>query len=264
MKNLTTKTHEELQALRAKVAHRREYLDILELELFNTRAMLQEFTNVYNQRISPLEHEYQRLEQLLEREIDYSDRPPADRKQQKGQQASGAGNGKGPQPPPNTKYSKKMISRDPEFEQQIRELFHNLAKRFHPDLAGAEDDKAQREKIMAQINEAYTTRDLGTLQSLATMARATANGNSGPAAELASLKIELRNLEAMIFEVEHTIREIDNSPAMQMRTDMNIETQSGRDLMADLESSLRERIQELRGHLLDLGLDPKLIYMKKP
>lgn len=258
MKSLSPQSHADLEALRTKVARRREYLDILELELFNTRGMLQEFTAVYNERIGPLEREFQRLEQLLEREMEPPRPESSPRQGQNGRPGSDTGTA-----PPSSQYSRKKISKDPEFEQKIRELFHNLAKRFHPDLAGAEEDKKRREQIMAQINAAYTTRDLGTLQSLAKMTRSTANGNSGPKAELASLKIELRNLEAMIFEVEHTIREIDNSPAMQMRTDMNMETQSGRDMMADLEANLRERIEQLCEHLLDLGIEPEEIYEKK-
>lgn len=137
-------------------------------------------------------------------------------------------------------------------------MFRNLAKRFHPDLAGDDVDREQREKIMAQINEAYSSRDMKTLQSLAERAKASRNGSSrSPKVELARLKMELSDLEAMVFEVEHTIRELDNSPAMQMRTEYKIETQAGRDMLADLRESYQMRIDELREHLIDLGVEPE-------
>jgi hypothetical protein len=59
--------------------------------------------------------------------------------------------------------------------------------------------------------------------------------------------------------VEHTIRELDNSPAMQMRTEYKIETQAGRDMLADLKESYQMRISELRDHLIDLGVEPEVL-----
>ncbi|MQC27088.1 MAG: hypothetical protein DWG76_06545 [Chloroflexi bacterium] len=258
MNKLSVPEPEELAGLRAKTAHRREYLGILEMELFNTRAALQEFTDEYTARLGPLEIEYQRLERLMDEAIEEDELGPGSAQGHNGhreQQSSQE------QPGPERRSARQALKiKNPNYERKIRELFRNLAKRFHPDLASKPEEKEAREKIMARINQAYSARDLRTLETLAKEHAALIGGTAeGPAAELARLKIELRELEAMIFEVEHTIRELDFSPAWQMRSEVQSERQAGRDKLGDMQGNVKERIAELREHLLDLGVNPKFV-----
>lgn len=259
-KSLSPHLYEDLSAMRAKVAHRREYLQLLQTELFNTRAYLQEFTDLYNAKMSKLENEYARLQRLLE-ESGTEDEPPGEYRRRFHQHGR-----------PGRKHTRsgkatderQALPSNPEYEEQIRLLFRNLAKRFHPDLAENPREKKERERIMAEINVAYTARDLKALESLAKQPKASSNGTPvSPSAELASLKVELGHLEGMIFEVEHTIRELDLSPAMQMRSDYQSGNRYGRNLFEDLRSNLQERIDELREHLLGLGLEPEEIDLKE-
>ena len=259
MKKLTYPALEELERLRAKVKYRQGYLELLEFELFNTRKGLQEFTDAYNTRLGELEKELNRLQHLMEARFEEEEKlrealPGGEKK--KGWRFYSR-----PQADENEQNDKaKKINKDPEFEKKIRELFRNLAKRFHPDLAEGKGDKNEREKIMARINQAYGARDLRSLEKMAKQAGARDSGNAiGPQAEILRNKVELRNLDAMIFEVEHTIREIDLSPAMQLRNDLNFEIEAGRDFFADIERNIKEKIREISDHLLDLGIDERLV-----
>jgi len=255
-KSLSPHTPEELVSLRAKVGHRREYLKLLEFELANTRGALLEFTELYNQRVGPLEAEYNRLELLMDEAIAFEEARTDSTGNHNGRHESAKANRRGGKKG-GGQPNKEAKPKDPEFEQKIRELFRNLAKRFHPDLVDDPKEKRAREKIMSRINQAYAARDLSALQELAEHIQNRPSDSRDPNVELAQLKIELRQLEAMIFEVEHTIRELDLSPAMQLRSDFNSEAQAGRDLLADIEASLKVRIAELREHLLDLGIEPE-------
>ena len=253
MNKLTHQTLEAVKAVRAKVAHRREYLDILEMELSNTRLALQEFTSLYRQRLGPLENELSRLEQILDEGTRLREHRRSANGGGKTQEQTGD---KHKSRQHHRKESRLPSTKNPLFERKIRELFRNLAKRFHPDLADEAGEKKQREEIMSRINQAYSARDLKALETLAEESGAYSNGKStGPEDELIRLKVELRHLEAMIFEVEHTIRELDISPAMQLRTEAKIEDNAGRDLFGDMEFDLKLRIAELQEHLLDLGLE---------
>jgi len=263
MKKLTYPALEELERLRAKVEHRKGYLELLELELFNTRKGLQEFTEAYNARLGELEKELNRLQHLMEARFEEEEKlrealPGGEKK--KGWRFYGR-----PQADDDEKDSKaKLANKDPEFEKKIRELFRNLAKRFHPDLAEGKRDKNEREKIMARINQAYSARDLRSLEKLTKQVGARDSGNAiGPQAEILRNKVELRQLETMIFEVEHTIREIDLSPALQLRNDLNFEKEAGRDFFADIESNIIDKIKEISDHLLELGVDERLVAQKK-
>ena len=254
MNELTHQTEEALKAIRAKVAHRREYLNILEMELYNTRQALQEFNNQYRTRLSTLELELNRLEQILDDNISSPEKEQerSDSSKTKDEQERTEGNSAHSHKPKNQLKS----TRNPDYERKVRELFRNLAKRFHPDLTNDADEKNRREEIMAKINQAYTARDLDLLQELAQDSAIQSDSQAtGPNAEYLRFKIELRQLETMIFEVEHTIRELDLSPAMQMRTEAKTEENAGRDMLGNMEFDLKLRIAELREHLLDLGLE---------
>lgn len=51
---------------------------------------------------------------------------------------------------------------------QLKSLYRELVKRFHPDLARTEVERQQRETVMKRINAAFHDRDLDALQSLFT------------------------------------------------------------------------------------------------
>ncbi len=63
----------------------------------------------------------------------------------------------------------------------------------------------------------------------------------------------------MIFEIEQTIRELDLSPAMQMRGDANDARPHRRDILREMETDYRSRINDLREQLMGLGLDEEVI-----
>jgi len=141
--------------------------------------------------------------------------------------------------------TKNFLFRTREFEQMEMQFFVKEG-----------EDKKQFEKIMAEINQAYMAKDLETLEALAQTHGSSLNsGSKLPTAELARLKLELRQLDAMIFEIEQTIRELDLSPAMQMRGDANDGRPHRRDILREMEADYLAKIADLREQLLALGLE---------
>jgi hypothetical protein len=59
---------------------------------------------------------------------------------------------------------------DAETEAEILRLYRELAKRFHPDRARSDKERARRTDLMLKINIAYRERDLVTLQAMARQA----------------------------------------------------------------------------------------------
>lgn len=257
-KSLTSPLDAELSGLRAKVARRREYLDLLEVELANTRAALLEFTQLYNTRIGPLEAEQKRLQEMLE-QMTADQAPPGNdwrgRKQEEKQRQNHHNNGHKRNEPIIEK--KPVASNDPDYERKVRDLFRKLAKQYHPDMAHGSEDKKRHEEIMSEINQAYSVKDLEALEKLAKRNGHSnaGGGHSSPAAEIARLTTELQQLETMIFEVEHTIRELDLSHAMQMRSELKADQDDGRDALAELEAEFKARIAILQEELLAMGAD---------
>lgn len=56
---------------------------------------------------------------------------------------------------------------DAESERSLKALYRDLAKRFHPDLARSEDERAQREAVMKEVNAAFHERDFDRLRRVA-------------------------------------------------------------------------------------------------
>jgi hypothetical protein len=254
--SLSTALPPDLLALQARVARRREYMELLEVELSNTRAVIMEFTQVYSARIGPLENRHRQLQELLEKLTADFAPPDTEWKGRKGGQQQKAQNGhKNEEPKPKPKKAKPAET-DPNYERKVRDLFHRLAKQHHPDLAQAEEDKKRRVAIMAEINLAYSDKNLEALENLEKDHQLASGALwSGPEADLARLTMELRQLDTMIFEVEQLIRELDLSPAMQMRSSMKADRETGRDYFRDLEADYRSRIIDLQEQLIALGAD---------
>jgi len=255
-KSLVSPFEAELSVLRAKAVRRREYLDLLEVELGNTRAALQEFTLLYNTRIGPLEAQQTRL-QLLLAQMTADQAPPGNDwrgRKHEAKQKLRHGNGHKQEEPIIKK--RPAANADPDYERKVRDLFRRLAKQYHPDMAQASQDKKRHEQIMSEINQAYSAKNLEALEGLAKRnGHAASGGQSTPTAELARLTTELQQLEAMIFEVEHTIRELDLSHAMQMRSELRADQDDGRDSLSELEAEFKTRIAILQEQLLALGAD---------
>ena len=243
-----------LEPLRARVQRRREYLELLEVELANTRAIVQEFTRLYSERITPLENEQTRLRQRLD-DLTADLAPPP---------SGWRGRGRGSRPAPGVNghneseprpKEKPPAPKDANYERKVRDLFRRLAKQYHPDLAQDADEKQRHAEIMAEINNAYMAKDLAALETLAVSQVGPEVFSNLPEAELARLTVELRQLDAQVFEVEHTIRQLDLSPAMQMQSDLRSERGGRRDLLTEMEAEYRERIDALREQLMGMGVE---------
>lgn len=253
-KSLSTHLNADLEPLRVRVQRRREYLELLETELTNTRTIVLEFTRLYNERITPLENEQTRLRKMLE-ELTADLAPPPSGWQGRKRHAppKAASNGhESPEPAPK---EKPAASKDVAHERKVRDLFRRLAKQYHPDLAQDEEERARNASIMAEINQAYMAKNLAALESLAKDHKLFESLSDLPEAELAKLTLELRQLESLIFEVEQIIRDLDLSPAMQMHSDGRGERGGRRDPLVELETDYRGRINDLREQLTGMGVE---------
>ncbi|MDH5508029.1 MAG: J domain-containing protein [Anaerolineae bacterium] len=261
----------ELAGLRARLALKQEYIAVLELELFNTRADLNEFTEIYNRQIAPLQRQVNSLRKKLFKTLEErraetgengDDYPAMGINGMKRDEGPEAGEPDDPKDNGRKKKSKARISKNnapkisPSLEARIRDLFRNLAKRFHPDLTSDPAEKSWREKIMAQVNQAYTARDLNTLLALAEYPDQFANSSmQSRSDELDYLKVELVRLDGVIREIEATLKQIEVSPIMQLRREIGMAQRDGRDLLADMTADLEMQIMNLVEYLASLGVE---------
>jgi hypothetical protein len=249
----------ELTKLRVRLNKKREYIAILELELFNTRVALHEFSVIYNEQIMPLEHRLRQLRRKLYEVLEA----------QHGPGENEAADFNEPEEPDFTFKEKgdngwrkirgkKRKAGSPKQEEKIRDLFRELAKRFHPDLTNDPAEKKWREEVMTKVNQAYANRDLKTLQALAEQPdRPPPSAMQTHEQEIASLKAELKRLDGVIADLKARIRHLEESPAWQLKLEARMQRRSGSDLLTEMANKLKEQIADLEEHLIVLGIELK-------
>ena len=73
--------------------------------------------------------------------------------------------------------------------------------------------------------------------------------------QIKKIKTELKRLDRLLAELESTLKQIDLSPAMQLRLEVNMSRRSGRDLLSDMAADLEHQIGDLEEHLVVLGVE---------
>ncbi|NIM95172.1 MAG: hypothetical protein GTO18_15860 [Anaerolineales bacterium] len=243
----------EVRELKEEVAFRQDRIAQLELDLFDTRAELALFEREYEERLGLLSHRRRDLEELL-----HDARRSAARKAQWGQRSESDDmhedvvdqfqrkwrqNNPGPLPP-------KQKSIDEESAEELKGTFRMLAKRFHPDLAKDSQEREWREQVMAEVNEAYNSGDLATLESIGKkpdyVEPAPTKTRDGLISDLYE---EIKRLDGVIGNLEMTLKNLVNSQTVKLMLEASIAKTEGRDLLADMEDALKIEIRRLEDEL---------------
>jgi hypothetical protein len=267
-KSLQSTADAELTMLRLRLNKKREYIAILELELFNTRVTIHEFMIIYKERIGHLENYLRNLRRKLYETLESKNSAPNEQKDgfdpseddeeftYKDRDENNGWRKIGEQK--KSKYSPKM-------KEQIKNLFRELARRFHPDLTSDPEEKKWREEVMTRVNQAYANQDLKALRALSEQPdRPVDSPNQTNEQEIAALKAELKRLDGVIADLKARIKHLEESPAWQLKMEARLKRRSGSDLLSELENKFKEQIADLEEHLIVLGIDLEEISVSNP
>ncbi len=248
-------TNPHLRSLRTEIAERQEQIAQLELELFEMRSELAEFERLLEARVRPLERELERLTNDLNRA-----RRQAERRAQWGDRADQE------DIPDVVSQFERAWRREPGAQQapahevpsaersNLRALYRELAKRFHPDLTTDPDQKKWREGVMAEINQAYQAKDLAALRALQNRP-----DRPPPAVEKTSeeltveMQAEVIRLDAVIAKLQRQLNELAASELVQLQLSVSMAKQSGRDLLAEIARDLEREIAQVKVELAALA-----------
>ena len=241
----------EIEALKQKITIKKERVQILRHELDNTLESLEEFSIQVNEIIAPLERRAADLKEKLRaalafQKYSYKKEFPEEAFEQVEEEQ---------EEEKAFQFEKEQRpDLNPEQKKKIKTLFRDLAKRFHPDLACDDEDKAWREETMTRINNAYQDQDLGELARLSKMPNHRNSETSMTRDELLTkLETECAYLDSLITDLEKQIKELDYSLAMQLKLEKNLTRQNGHDLLTDVARKLEEEIERLEQELATIG-----------
>lgn len=199
----------------ARVGHLMDTLAALEAEIqaYNDRIQMARNKAIFGYEHLSVERQYQRAWQA----------PPAS----------------APRPPPTPP--------DPRSEAEIKRLYRQLARRFHPDLATGETDRARRTEKMRAINGAYAARSLVELVALAQEPEARIDtGPEQPGQTEAQLvevlQAELARCQRRLREIEKELRNLRYRPSVELSLEVKIARRQGRDLLGEMAGELEPKI----------------------
>jgi hypothetical protein len=247
----------ELRSLQDELARKQERVADLELEVFDAQSDLRRFEAEVDGRLGAS----QRRLAELERELVQARRQAA-RRAQWGERAESpdlmvdsvdqferAWRREEPVEPPPPKPVQ-----DEDTRKEVKALYRKLAKRFHPDLTTDPAEKAWREGIMAEVNQAYAAADLAALRALDRRAdRAVEQEPKTRDQILAEILSEIKRLDRLIPHLESELRRVIQSPLLELKLETTMARRQGRDLLGEMASDLRIEIARLEAELADLS-----------
>lgn len=138
----------------------------------------------------------------------------------------------------------------------LKQIYRQLVRRFHPDLAADPQERARRNQLLAEINAAYAAGDIHALQALAAQP-ATAPGNEPlEAIQLHQLRQIHQQLTARLAALEREHHDLVNGDMMWIKLQVSLAKREGRDYLRELADQLDreysielDRMDELKRRL---------------
>ena len=137
---------------------------------------------------------------------------------------------------------------------ELKKLYREIAKRVHPDLADSGEERLRRNKVMAEVNEAYAVGDEARLRAILRewQSRPEAVEGEGPAAELVRCIRKIARAEERMRAIEAEIDELGVSELYQLRRKVQQARREGRDLLAAMAADLTGRIAHAQRRLQEV------------
>jgi hypothetical protein len=250
-----TPEEEELEKKRAQLAGLESQLAERELELATLRAELAAFERRYL-RIVGLR--YAQLDKL-EAEIAelFASRAPENREAQERAQQSRA----------QARESSEAAGQAESFGETedfipsdtLKRLYHEIARRMHPDMADDPEERKRRESIMAEATNAYERGDEARLRQILAEWESSPESvkGEGAGADLVRVIRKMAQVERRLQAIATQITQLVESELHQLRTKVEEAAAQGHDLLAEMAQRLDAQLEDARQRLSELLDSPK-------
>jgi hypothetical protein len=264
-------TQQQIESLKFKIAQQETELADLESEILDIEQEMKAFTERYNRLIKPLQDKLNIIQDMIA-DLEKEKRsppaspqpgsrwttwtPPADyvpveeqyRQAWQIPKQRAAGFDAAFQALPTSAASQDNA------KQELKSLYRQLARRFHPDLSTDPAERERRNRLMAEINAAYSERDLGALRALAAQPENARIDEPIAVLQLRQLQQIHDQLARRIGELRFQRSELFNGEMMSLKIQASLAAHHGRDLLQEMADQLEhdyrarlDRLDELRG-----------------
>lgn len=126
----------------------------------------------------------------------------------------------------------------------LKQLYRSLARRFHPDLALNDADRAYRTDLMMAINAAYAAGDLERLEALAGEPDSITHEPDTPEELATALQHEVDRCRRRLEEIAAELAMLENHHSTRLMRRAERAAAVGRDLLEEMAADLRSRVAE--------------------
>lgn len=237
---------EKLTRLRAEITQVQDELIEAEAELADQKADIATFEYEYNARVGYLldnltaleaevKHYLDRIKSIRNKRIFGTEHVPVEEQYRRVWQQP-------PQPPPPP-----PAPPSPATEAQIKKLYRQLARRFHPDLATNDADRMRRTDMMTAINDAYAARSMTELMALARQAESaqmeTAVHSDRTAAEMIQvLEMEIHRCRRRLREIDLEMANLHQHHLVALMLEVKLARQQKRDVLGEMAQELERKV----------------------
>ena len=140
--------------------------------------------------------------------------------------------------------------------QAFKSLYREIARRIHPDLATDNADRARRERLMAEANQAYQDDDEARLRAILHEYEASPESvtGEGAAADLIRIIRKIAQVKQRFAQIEKEVQELNASEILQLKVKVDHAVKEGRDLLQEMADDLDLQIAESRQTLRTLSV----------
>ena len=145
------------------------------------------------------------------------------------------------------------IPEEPEDEQftpspSLKSFYREAAKRVHPDLAIDDADRAERQRLMAEVNAAYQRGDFEALRRI--LEDYKENVELAESKEfttvLARITRQIKQAQARIAQIGLEMTKLNTSELARLKERAEAAAREERDLLQAMAENIRKRIQTAR------------------
>jgi len=136
--------------------------------------------------------------------------------------------------------------------ERLKKLYREVARKFHPDLAADEQERAHRHQLMIEVNRAYETGSEERLQALleAEVNCPELRKGGDVAAELVQVMHQLARIKERLMAIDTEIAETTTSEIYQLKLRAEEAEARGRNLLAELVVQVDRQIAKAKNRLV--------------
>jgi hypothetical protein len=243
---------EEIE-LELKQTKLRELEDILankELELVTTQGELFDFQKVYlgtvGRKIAELDEIEAKIAEILAKKLpkDEVSKKKASEARRRADDSSYA-------------YQFEEVSDVPDRippSPSLKQLYREIAKKIHPDLAANEEDRSRREEFMKRVNEAYKDGNEEKLRQILKEWESSSERveGEGIGAELIRTIRKIDNVENRIKAIQGELEELFSSELYRLWQKVEEAHSEQKDLLQEMVNHLDEKVSNRKLELQSL------------